>query len=592
MADAGHEETEKILKRLEKEIAEEYAKAEKEIWDKYVRYLNTFARDEADKLDLYKQGLITEEEYMKWRLRQVTVNNRWNVILDSIAEDVSKTNQMAKSIAFGYMPEIYAVNFNYGTYQVEMASGVDTSFPYLYDRNAVERLFRGGEFVHAPGQAITDKINMKKDLAWSKKQVRSVMLQGIIQGESIPNMATRYLKEVGGSYTEEDIKNRNNKTAEQIAEELERKNRNAAVRNVRTMATGVQNAGRVDSYKRAEGMGIDLQQEWLATLDGRTRHAHRLLDGQRADVGDKFEVNGDKIEYPGDPSAKGYLVYNCRCTLVPVLKGFEVDSTDMSLRNTDHMPDNMTYEQWKIAKYPKPPKKPVAMTKEMIDNEYKEWQKRMIDKAINGGQTNDAVLRAIGRGVLRRDVKRLATPLTQRQIINKVGGKDDTKGSCISSAWAYLGNKFGYDVRDFRGGESRKSFASREDSTMKIAEIAGIGKGAWTDKQKDDFKAANALLTKMKIGKEYMLATGRHGAIVRKTEKGYEYLELQSYSPKNGFKPLDDKVLKERFGCKKGLGGKRERENVLIDTDYLEKSDDFRECLEYINTPINEQKKR
>ncbi|MFR3924716.1 MAG: hypothetical protein ACLTXI_05600 [Collinsella sp.] len=30
---------------------------------------------------------------------------------------------------------------------------------------------------------------------------------------------------------------------------------------------------RVDSYKRAKGLGIKVQQEWLATLDGRTLRA-------------------------------------------------------------------------------------------------------------------------------------------------------------------------------------------------------------------------------------------------------------------------------------------------------------------------------
>jgi len=360
MADKGHEETEKLLRKLEKELAEEYKKARYEILEKYAEHCNRFAKREAEMAELVRQGLVTEEAFNEWKMKEIPVNARWNEMCDTIARDCTMTNQMAKSIAYGYMPEIYAINYNYGTYQVESVCGIDTGFPYLYDRSTVERLFRGGEFIHAPGQKITDKINMKKDLAWNKKQVRSVLFQGIVQGESIPKMVKRLRKTVGDSITEDDIKNKNMKDAKQIAREVERRNRNAAIRNVRTMATGVQNAGRVDSYKRAQGMGIDLQQEWLATLDGRTRHQHRLLDGQRVDVGEKFKVDGDEIEYPGDPSAKGYLVYNCRCTLVPALKGFGVDANNLSLRNTDHLPEGMTYEQWRVDKYPKPPKKPVA----------------------------------------------------------------------------------------------------------------------------------------------------------------------------------------------------------------------------------------
>lgn len=67
-------------------------------------------------------------------------------------------------------------------------------------------------------------------------------------------------------------------------------------------------------------MGIGLRQQWRAALDGKTRHTHRLLDGQMVDIGEKFKVDGYELEYPGDPSAPGYLVYNCRCTVVSVDK--------------------------------------------------------------------------------------------------------------------------------------------------------------------------------------------------------------------------------------------------------------------------------
>ena len=57
-----------------------------------------------------------------------------------------------------------------------------------------------------------------------------------------------------------------------------------------------QNAGRVNSYKRAQAMSVNLQQEWLATLDTHTRHSHRRLDGERVAVGEKFS-NG--CRWPG-----------------------------------------------------------------------------------------------------------------------------------------------------------------------------------------------------------------------------------------------------------------------------------------------------
>ena len=146
-----------------------------------------------------------------------------------------------------------------------------------------------------------------------------------MQGESIPQISKRLAETVGDS------------------------NYKAAVRNARTMTTSAENGGRQDAYKRAESMGIKMRRTWVATLDGRTRHAHRLLDGQTVDIDQPFVVDGEEIMFPGDPKAKPYLVYNCRCTTISQIEGFERDVTDLSLRHTKHLGD-MTYEEWKNAK--------------------------------------------------------------------------------------------------------------------------------------------------------------------------------------------------------------------------------------------------
>ena len=74
------------------------------------------------------------------------------------------------------------------------------------------------------------------------------------------------------------------------------------------MATGAENAGRVDSYIRAENMGIEMEQQWMATLDNRTRESHRHLDGEHRPVGKKFS-NG--CRFPGDPEAPAGEIWNC-----------------------------------------------------------------------------------------------------------------------------------------------------------------------------------------------------------------------------------------------------------------------------------------
>lgn len=321
--DPGHNETEYLLKKLELRISNEYAKAEIEITDKLKDYMRRFQIKDDLKKKAMDNGLITQAEYKQWRIGQIMIGKRWGEMQETIAKDLTNTAKIAKSIAYDHMPEVYAINHNYGTFQVEQLSGIDTSYT-LYDRQTAEHILglkKDEQLYHKPGIKISRAIHEGKQMAWDKKQVQSVMMQCILQGESIGNMASRLARSVGDG------------------------DRKAAIRNARTMATGAQNAGRVDSYKRAESMGIELEQEWLATLDGRTRHEHRILDGQRVKVGEKFKVEGYEIAYPADPTAAPEMVYNCRCTLIPAIKGMDGDT--MSIRQIDQDLQEKTYKEWK-----------------------------------------------------------------------------------------------------------------------------------------------------------------------------------------------------------------------------------------------------
>lgn len=326
MKDIGHEETEKVLKEIEKRISEEYARAEKEVSRKLDDYLEKFRVKDALKQKAVDNGMITEEEYKQWRIGQIMMGQRWTEMRDTLAEDFTNADKIARSIAYDHMPEVYAINYNYGTFQVEKASQMDTSYT-LYDRNAFEELVKNEDtFIPAPGRKVSRDIKEGKALAWNKKEVQSAMMQGLLQGESIPKLATRLANTVGES------------------------DRKAAIRNARTMTTGVQNAGRVASYDRANDMGIVTRKQWLATLDNRTRHWHAFLDGVTVDNDEPFENEFGEIMYPGDPSADPANIFNCRCTLIASIKGFERDVSDLNLRHDVHLED-MSYEEWREGHY-------------------------------------------------------------------------------------------------------------------------------------------------------------------------------------------------------------------------------------------------
>lgn len=195
------------------------------------------------------------------------------------------------------------------------------------------------------------------------------------------------------------------------------------------------------------------------------------------------------------------------------------------------------------------------------------------------------------KNVETREVQQLKTPLTEKEIIAKVSGADQTKGSCASVAWTYAGNKNGYDVLDFRDGESRALFAQRSTSYL-VTKLDGVT--GWIVEEGNDFKGVHELYKNMVEGKEYYLATGGHASIIRKVGEGYEYLELQANANYSGWHTLDDTALRYRFGCKRShssYGMKFKIGNVLVDIETLKNNRDFETMLTYINTAAGSQRK-
>lgn len=322
--DPAHEFTDEEIKRIEKEITKEYRQAHKEVTQKTKEYFKAFERKDKEWQELVKDGKVTEEEYIAWRRGQMLVGKRWQGLCDTLAEDYANTAQIAQSIAKEHAPTVYAVNHNYSTFECEKGSGMDTSYT-LYSRESIERLYRENpKIYHNYGKAVEKKIKMGEQVPWDKKRVRSVLTQAVLQGESIPKITKRLEIVTGGDHK-------------------------AAIRNARTMMTGVQNAGRIDAMKRANDLGIPTRKQWLATVDGRTRHWHRELDGVIKDIDEPFENEIGKIMFPADPDADGANVYNCRCTLLSAIKGFELDVTDPSIRPMPKLKD-MTYDEWKASR--------------------------------------------------------------------------------------------------------------------------------------------------------------------------------------------------------------------------------------------------
>lgn len=299
MADKAHLLTDKKLEQMEKRLSAIYSDAQKDIQKKADEYFDKFKKADEKKRELVKQGKLTEEEYQKWRKNKIMYGKRFTAMKEDIAKKLLNVNQIATAYINGQIPDIYALNYN------ALANSVDDMGGYafnLIDPDTVRNL------------ATTDtsllpfrELDPAKDIPWNMKNINSQVLQGVLQGDSMEDIAKRIAT-------------------------VQKMNETQAIRSARTIVTGAENKGRMDSYQRAEADGVILQKEWIATNDNRTRHAHSYLDGVVVDCDKPFETvlwlsknkrMPDKIMFPGDPSAHPANIYNCRCSMSAVVKGFK-----------------------------------------------------------------------------------------------------------------------------------------------------------------------------------------------------------------------------------------------------------------------------
>lgn len=321
--DYAHKMTDAELSKLEQRIAKLYKEAADELTDTVKAYFEQFEKRDAAMKEKLDAGEITEQQYKQWRLAQIGRGKRFEALRDKVAERYTDANATAVAYVNDATPGIYSLNRNYAAYKIEQVS--DKADFTLWDEQTVKRLIVEQPDLmpyYPPKRALQRGI----DLKYGKQQITASVTSSILQGKSIPRMAN-------------DLQSR-----------MQDMNRASAIRTARTAVTAAQNAGRLDTYRAAQDMGIKLKKRWLATLDNRTRHAHAMLDGQTVDVDKPFKVDGYEIMYPGDSSAPGYLVYNCRCTQIAEVDGEDTSSGGRRAIDPETgesvLVEDMTYAEW------------------------------------------------------------------------------------------------------------------------------------------------------------------------------------------------------------------------------------------------------
>ena len=326
----------KLLEKQAQELQEKlqliYADAIDGMTSRIEASLKQFAADDAKWQADVAAGKKDAKAYKAWRKDQALHNDQLKALKKALTQDLTAADKMAMVYVNQVPAGVYAEGMNFATYEIEHGAKAITSFT-LYNKNTVMELVANEP--NLLPQAAFDKA---KDSAWNSRHVTSVVTQAVLQGQTVPQLAAS----IAG---------------------IAAMDQRAAMKAARTAITSAHSLGKLKGYERAAGMGIDVEKQWLAALDSRTRGSHRHLDGEVVKLDAEFS-NG--LKYPGDPDGPASEVYNCRCTLVPVIGDVEYDEVERANKL-----GKMSYEEWKAEKLTKEQKLANALDSQLkdVDNE-------------------------------------------------------------------------------------------------------------------------------------------------------------------------------------------------------------------------------
>lgn len=335
MASSERVLTDKRLDRLEKKLEKLYSDAEKDISDGWNKYMQKSAKVVEKKQLAYESALAsgdkneiktTKEALRIAQRKELTQNKEYKKMLEETTKKLALVNQEAIQMVNNELPWVYMTNYN-AIKKTADAAGV--SFKLVNTRTMKDLLENGVQM---------KKVDIPKDMLWNKKKINNAIMQGISRGESIPKISNRLFPIIDekskNKYKELDKWVKQGKVSKEWAEKEKKRiveqNKNAAIRNARTMITTAENKGKFDSYHALEEKGLVIKKVWISTKDSRTRDWHLSMDGQEVDIDENFiDGNGNELEYPGDPSAEPETYYNCRCTMKTKVLGFKKDNGEI-----------------------------------------------------------------------------------------------------------------------------------------------------------------------------------------------------------------------------------------------------------------------
>lgn len=557
------------------EIEKQYKAAQNELEAQIARWYQRFADSNGISLAQAKQWLKGQDlAEFKWDVKEYIKYGKENAINGAWMQELENASSKF------HISRLEAL-------QIQTQNGLETMFAQQMGtmKKALSDVYASGYYHTA--YAVQQGFGLGWDIAGlDQAQIEKVLskpwaVDGYNFSTRIWNSKTKLIGEVHNELSKNLLTGADpQKAIDSLAKKMGTSKSNAG-RLVMTEQAYFSSAAQKDCFN-----DLDVEEyEIVATLDSHTSDICRSLDGK------VFKMS----DYKPGVTAPPFHVY-CRSTTAPHFKE-NFDAGERAARGADgktyYVPDDVTYSEWKKA-FVDGDKSGFA---EVQKNHFSRTEKRGTIKPKEQSEAAKFIEQACTtENVEHRAVQALPKQLTSDEIIERLAGGDMTQGSCSSLAFAYIGNKNGLDVLDFRDGGSRRVF-SMNKNIMKMLELPGV-EGSIT-KVKKEVQGTIDVLKNLELNKEYYLATGKHAAIVRKLDTGYQYLELQS-KYQNGWMPFERygsmaTTLNKRFGCRKtvdkSFGYVWERTVILMDVDSFKDNEEFEQLLGYINTAVDKQRK-
>lgn len=290
----------KTPEMIERLVNRRVKKGERDIVKRYALLLNEIRKELAKLYEKYEvNGKLTYAEMAKYdRLRKFI--EYIDYLLKILYKDVRKTvyDVLGESYLDGYYLTAWAVE-------------TDTLSRLAYSAVRPEVITA---MIENPITGLTLSQRLEKNRAAIIYTIQQEVTQGLVQGESYKQMATRLKTALEGDTVK-------------------------AMRIVRTEAHRVVESGKHDAAEHAHKNGIIMTKTWNTMKDSRVRDRHRKLDGQKVPVDADFKSGNVSGKAPGQLSGGASQNVHCRCFLTYSVERIEkVDAKEL---------EGMTFEQWK-----------------------------------------------------------------------------------------------------------------------------------------------------------------------------------------------------------------------------------------------------